>query len=168
MMTLLFVTLALLALGSALAVILSHQVLYAALWLIVMLLALAGVYALLGSSFLFIIQIIIYAGAIISLLLFIIMFLNIQPSNLPQERQKFRTLGFAALLVAPFAWLLGELVTTLDVAPVAVGEDFGAIGEVGLTLFYEYLLPFELISLLLLVSLIGAIRLAQKEPHDLL
>ncbi len=161
MIDLLFFTLALIAIAGAVGMISMMQPMYAAISFVVTLLALAGIYALLGSSFLFAIQIIVYAGAIISLILFIIMFLNIKPENLPDEPHKNRLLIISAVLVMPFAYLM---ISMLEYLPEMqhIPEGFGGVKSVGLTLFSDYLLPFETISILLLISLVGAIVLAQK------
>lgn len=162
MIDILFFTLALLAIAGAVGMITMMQPMFSAISFVVTLLALAGIYALLGSSFLFAIQIIVYAGAIISLILFIIMFLNIKPENLPEEPHKNRLLLLSTLMVIPFAYLM---VSMLEYLPEMdnIPQGFGGLKSVGLTLFNDYLLPFETISILLLISLVGAIILAQKE-----
>ena len=166
MSDLLFFILALLAIAGAVGMISLMQPMFSAISFVVTLLALAGIYALLGSSFLFAIQIIIYAGAIISLILFIIMFLNIAPENLPEEPSKNKFLLASSIMILPFAYLL---ISMLEFLPPAkeLPEGFGELKSVGFTLFNDYLLPFEAISILLLISLVGAIVLAQKEkPLD--
>lgn len=162
MSELLFFTLAFLATVGAVAMISLTQPIFSALSFIVTLIALAGIYALLGSSFLFAIQIIIYAGAIISLILFIIMFLNIKAQNLPKEPQKMRSLFLSSIAVLPFSYLLILVLQSIDYTPQSIE---GSIKSVGSELFKGYILPFELISILLLVSLIGAVVLAKKEPQ---
>lgn len=162
MSDILFFILALLAVTGAIGMISLMQPMFSAISFVVALLALAGIYALLGSSFLFAIQIVIYAGAIVSLILFIIMFLNIKPQNIPKEPSKNKFLMLSSIAVLPFSYLLISMLEYLPKAEV-VPEVFGDIKSVGLALFNDYLLPFEAISILLLISLIGAIILAQKE-----
>ena len=159
---LLFYILALLAIAGAVGMISLMQPMYSAISFVVTLLALAGIYALLGSSFLFAIQIIVYAGAIISLILFIIMFLNIKPENLPDEPKKNTLLMISSIMVLPFSYLLISMLKYLP-KPKTLPEGFGDLKDVGLSLFHDYLLPFETISILLLISLVGAIVLAQKQ-----
>jgi NADH-quinone oxidoreductase subunit J len=162
--TILFAILALMTLVSAGMMISMHRPIDAALSFIVTLVSLAGLFALAGSGFLFAVQIIIYAGAILSLILFIIMFLNIKEENLPEEPYKWRWMAAAAALVAPFCFVLARLVQATDFgAPAAAVEGFGTIRTIGLDLFSEWVLPFELISILLLVALVGAVTLASKE-----
>ena len=163
----LFGILALLTLVSAVVMISARRPIDAALSFIVTLVSLAGLFALLGSSFLFAVQIIIYAGAILSLILFIIMYLNIKDANLPEEPHKVRWMLGTAAIVAPFCLILIQLVAKTEFAPAAEAvEGFGTITTVGLDLFSKWVLPFELISILLLVALVGAVTLAGKEESQ--
>ena len=164
MSELLFFLLAALAIAGAVGMVSLMQPMFSAISFVITLLALAGIYALMGSSFLFAIQIVIYAGAIISLILFIIMFLNIKPENLPHEPSKNKFLLISSVAVLPFSYLLISILEYLPEAK-ALPENFGDLKSVGLTLFNDYLLPFEAISLLLLISLVGAIVLAQKDDE---
>ena len=160
----LFALLAAMTLLSALTMISVRRPIDAALSFIVTLVSMAGLFALLGSSFLFVVQIIIYAGAILSLILFIIMFLNIKDVNLPEEPHKFRWMALTAAVVTPFCYILGQLVLKSDFgSAAAAAEGFGSIRAIGLDLYSDWVLPFELISILLLVALIGAVTLASKE-----
>ncbi len=165
MSDILFFILAALAIAGSIGMISFMQPMFSAISFIVTLLSLAGVYALLASSFLFAIQIIIYAGAIISLILFIIMFLNIKPENLPKEPSKNLFLMLSSITILPFAYLL---ISVLKYLPEAqeLPQKFGDLKTVGLALFSDFLLPFEAISILLLISLVGAIVLAQKTKEE--
>lgn len=164
--TLLFGILALMTLFSAGMMVSMHRPIDAALSFIVTLVSLAGLFALAGSGFLFAVQIIIYAGAILSLILFIIMFLNIKEENLPEEPHKWRWIAAAAALVAPFCFVLAKLVLSTEFGePAAPVGGFGTIHAIGIDLFSEWVLPFELISVLLLVALVGAVTLAEKKEE---
>ena len=164
--TLLFLILALSSLVSAGAMIYFKQPINSALSFIITLLSIAGLFALLGGSFLFLVQIIIYAGAVVTLILFIIMFLNIKEENLPHEPYKARWILFMTLLVSPFSAILISTVNSIKFAPLHL-ENFGSIKAVGMELFTEWILPFEMISILLLIALIGVVILAKKEKsHD--
>lgn len=145
--------------------ILSTQPIYAAIHFIVVLIALAGIFALLGSDFMFAMQIIIYAGAIVSLILFIIMFLNIQPKNLPPEPEKHKMMLLSSALVIPFTWLLIRTIGQYDFVLHPHKDDFGTVKSIGHLLYSQYVFPFEMISVLLLVSLVGAIILTHKEKE---
>ncbi len=160
--SIIFIILAGLALISASVMIYVKQPINAALSFIVTLLSIAGLFALLGGGFLFLVQIIIYAGAIIALILFIIMFLNIKEENLPLEPYKVRWLTAMTLLVAPFTAILISTVHQMDFKPLYL-KNFGSIKDIGMELFTKWVLPFEMISILLLISLIGVVVLAKKE-----
>ncbi len=162
----LFYILSALILVSALVLISARRPIDAALSFIVTLVSIAALFALQGSSFLFATQIIIYAGAILALILFIIMFLNIQDKNLPDEPHKKRDITFSTLAVLPFTVVLISLINKSPLVDQALPYDlFGGIKDIGSVIFNDYLLVFELISILLLVSLIGAVSLA-KEDKD--
>lgn len=160
--TMVFIILALSALVSASAMIYFKQPMNSALSFIVTLLSIAGLFALLGGSFLFLVQIIIYAGAVITLVLFIIMFLNIKEENLPNEPYKTKWILFMSLLISPFTAMLISTVNSMNFAPLHL-ENFGSIKAVGFKLFSQWALPFEMISILLLIALIGVVVLAKKE-----
>ena len=162
--TIIFYILATLALASAGFMIYARQPINSALSFIVTLLSIAGLFALLGGGFLFIVQIIIYAGAVITLFLFIIMFLNIKEENLPDEPYKKQWIIGMSLLIAPFAAILISSVHMMDFSPLHL-ENFGSIKDIGRELFTEWVLPFEMISILLLIALVGVVILAKKDEN---
>jgi NADH-quinone oxidoreductase subunit J len=160
----LFYGFATLAVVGALGLILSRHPMNGAMCFVVTLISLAGLYALLSASLLFALQLIVYAGAIMSLILFIIMFLNIQPADLPQETGRWGFLIGGSLAVIPIGLLLLKIVRSLPEGETTiVGNGFGHVKSVGLVLFRDWLLPFEIVSILLLVALVGAIVLAGKK-----
>jgi len=164
--TVLFFILSLSCLASAFAMIYFRQPINSALSFIITLLSTAGLFALLGGSFLFLVQIIIYAGAVVTLILFIIMFLNIKEENLPDEPYKAKWILFMSLLISPFTAIMISAVNSMHFLPLHL-ENFGSIKDVGMELFKEWVLPFEMISILLLIALIGVVILAKKEKaHD--
>jgi len=164
MIDIVFVVLSIFAIGGGLGMILFSQPIYSALSLIVCLVALAGIFALLSASFLFMVQIILYAGAIITLLLFIIMFLNIKNDDLPDEPNKITTILVGGVLLVPFNMLIFKAFNTMpDKSMHILGEDFGDMQSFGIELFRNWLVPFELISMLLLAALVGAVVYARKE-----
>jgi NADH-quinone oxidoreductase subunit J len=135
-----------------------------ALSFIVTLISVAALFGLMNATFLFVVQIIIYAGAILSLILFIIMFLNIKDENLPDEKYKNRWLIGVSLIVMPFWAILVDLIMRSNISMnIATPQNFGTIKDVGLTLFSKWVLPFELVSILLLVALIGSVTLAKRD-----
>lgn len=159
-----FSILAIITIVSSIVMITAHRPIDSALSFIVTLICIAALFGLVNASFLFVVQIIIYAGAILSLILFIIMFLNIKDENLPDEKYKNYWLIGTYLIVAPFGAILIDLILISDIKTNSIAsEDFGTINDVGLTLFSEWVLPFELVSILLLVALVGAVTLAKKD-----
>jgi NADH-quinone oxidoreductase subunit J len=159
----LFIAFAALSVLGAMGLILFRHPMKGAMSLIVTMISLAGLYALLSAKLIFVLQLIVYAGAIMSLILFIIMFLNIQDNDLPVEEGRFLYLAGGIAVIIPIASFLIKIVNSLPNSQVTiVGNGFGGVKEVGLILFQDWLLPFEIVSLLLLVALIGAVVLAGK------
>jgi len=162
----LFIILALVAIASALMVILQRNPVYSALSLIVTLGSIAILFILQKAYFLAFIQIIVYAGAIMVLFLFVIMLLNLRKDEFGPEKkklQRFFALVFSALFLVEFFIvvryaLLGKTGETLSLA-----EDFGTPQAIGRLLFSTYLFPFEITSILLLIAMIGALFLARRE-----
>ena len=145
---------------------------YSVLLLIVSFGALSGLYVLLGAPFVAAIQIIIYAGAIMVLFLFVVMLLNV-PTEDPPSGYHARLFGGAGprrvgavlslLLVVELAWALRRL----QGAPLASRstEPSTSVYDIGLKLFQDYAFAFEATSVLILVAMVGAVVLARKEPH---
>jgi NADH-quinone oxidoreductase subunit J len=158
-----FVVLTALAIVSGLMVILHRNQVIAALSLAGNLVAIAGFYLLLNAQFLALLQVIVYAGAIMVLILFVIMLLN-----LPEEARKRGTGrvqgGLAIVLAAAFALILGwALIQATDgEAYPAASDTFGTVSSVGQMLFTNFFYAFEAISLLLVVAMIGAVLLAKR------
>ena len=160
----LFYGFAALSVLGALGLILSRNPMNGAMCFLITLASLAGLYALLSASLLFVLQLIVYAGAIMSLVVFIIMFLNLQRSDIPVETGKWGYLLGGSLAVIPIGLILLKVVATLPGGEIdIVGNGFGQVKEVGLVLFRDWLLPFEVVSILLLVALVGAVVLAGKK-----
>jgi NADH-quinone oxidoreductase subunit J len=159
----LFFVFSVLSVLGATGLVLFRHPMSGAMSLIVTMISLAGLYALLSAKLIFVLQLIVYAGAIMSLILFIIMFLNIQTRDLPEEKGRFYYLIGGIILIIPIATFLIKVVKSLPGSEVTiVGNGFGGVKEVGLVLFQDWLLPFEIVSILLLVSLVGAVVLAGK------
>lgn len=167
MIDFIFIVLALISIFGGYGMVAYKQPIHSALSLIVTILALAGIFALLSASFLFMVQIIVYAGAIITLLLFIIMFLNIKQENLPDEKSKNSLILFGTILLIPFNLLIFKVFMNLPNKPLGIQENgFGDIKSFGDVLFNNWLVPFELISILLLAALVGAVVYARKGGYD--
>jgi len=163
MIDLLFIGLSFLAISGAVAMIVYANPMYSALGVLISMLSVAGIFALLNATFLFMVQIIVYAGAIMTLILFILMFLNIKEEDLPKEPHKFKFITFGALIMIPLNVLILKAVSKLPSKDLLLtNTDFGDMGPLGLQLYNNWLVAFELISILLLVALIGAVVLAKK------
>ena len=159
----LFIAFAALSILGAMGLILFRHPMKGAMSLVVTMISLAGLYALLSAKLIFVLQLIVYAGAIMSLMIFIIMFLNIQDKDLPKEEGRFLYLAGGIAIIIPIATFLIKVVKSVPETQVTiVGNGFGGVKEVGLVLFQDWLLPFEIVSLLLLVALVGAVVLAGK------
>lgn len=159
-----FYLIAALAVGGALGVVLMRSTVYAALFLVLALLAVAGIYILLASEFLALVQVLIYGGAVTVLLLFALMLTR--TGDLPE------TMVGSQWPVAAFvsALLAGVLIAALATTNWP-GDDDGMITrlpfeDIGQALFRQWAVPFEIASLVLLVALIGAIVLAQQEESE--
>ena len=157
----LFLLFAAVALGAAINVLVQRHVLYSALSLILMLTAMSALFVLLQADFLAVINVIVYAGAIMVLFVFVIMLLNL-PSD-EGEGDRLRWLKFLGIPMGLF--LLSLLATTLwDVDEAApVQQLAGSPQAIGASLFTDYILPFELTSLLILIALMGAVVFAKKD-----
>ena len=158
-----FAILAVISVVSSIVMISAHRPIDSALSFIVTLISIAALFALVNATFLFVVQIIIYAGAILSLIIFIIMFLNIKDENLPDEKYKNYWLLATSAIIAPFSAIVIDLILRSDIVVSGhCDENFGNIKDVGMTLFSKWVLPFELVSILLLVALVGAVTLSKR------
>jgi NADH-quinone oxidoreductase subunit J len=131
-----------------------------AIYLVVTMLCLAGFYVLLGGPFVAVIQVLVYAGAVMVLILFVIMMLNVPQE--PMQREGSR-LGWILAGVIGVIVLLRLARLFRSVPPAAQpAENFGTIQGVGIHLFGPFTLPFEVTSVLLLIAIIGAVILAKR------
>ncbi len=157
---------AIMAASSALITVTRRNPVASALWLIGTFFALAAIYTLLGAFFIGIIQILVYAGAIMVLFLFVIMLLNLGESTMTGPRV---TLARVAGGVAA-AGLLAVLVLAIWRIPSAstftgsqaMSQGFGTLAVIGQTIYTQWMLPFEAVSLLLLVGMVGAVVVAKS------
>ena len=161
MIQLLFFFFSAVAVGAAINVLVQKHVLYSALSLIVMLTGISVLFILLRADFLAVIQVIVYAGAIMVLFTFVIMLLNLPADEDGTDR--LRWLKFIGIPLGLF--LLFLIVATLwNVEPVrSTPPMVGSPRAIGTSLFNDYLLPFEATSLLILIALVGAVVFAKKD-----
>jgi NADH-quinone oxidoreductase subunit J len=161
----LFIGLALVAIGSALGLLLSKNAVHAALNLIINFVTVAVFYLTLGAPFIALSQVTVYAGAIMVLFLFVIMLLGAERlgsgATLPWQRPLAFVLGAILLFEAAYAILTRVVGPTV---PNVIPASYGSPAAIGELLFSVYLLPFEVISILLLAAMVGAIVLTRK--HD--
>jgi NADH-quinone oxidoreductase subunit J len=138
-----------------------HNTVAAALSLVVTMVSLAGIYVLLHAHLVAVVQIMVYAGAILVLFIFVVMLLNLREDALPPARLRPLKLIGVLLGAVGLAVFVGGLTGHLpDVQPIAA--DFGGYRSLGRALFTDYVLAFELISLLLLAAIVGAVVLAKR------
>lgn len=161
-----FYFLSFLALISAVMVVASKNPVHSVLYLIITFFAIAGHYVLLNAQFLAAVHVIVYAGAIMVLFLYVIMLLNL---NKEAEPHKSNLIKFAAVLSG--GALLTVLVAALkgvDTQTAIIGgeRNIGLVKNLGKVLFTEYLFPFEVSSVLFLAAMVGAVMLGKNEPKQ--
>ena len=155
-----FSILAMFILGGSIAMIVNKQTLFSAFGFLVTMIGLAGMYALLDSRFLALAQIMVSVGAVVVLSMLTILSVNAKEENLPDEPNKFKWILVSSILVLPFtlllykslSWAYQSFATMETVSSKVVGK----------LLFSEWVLPFEIVSVLLLTAMVGAIVIARK------
>jgi NADH-quinone oxidoreductase subunit J len=159
----LFWFLSALALGAALMMVTSKNPVYSVLWLIVVFFAISGHYILLNAQFLAIVNIIVYAGAIMVLFLFVIMLMNLNADNEPQKNKWMKLAGAVAggSLLLIFVAALRQ-VEALKIQDVSMEGPTGLIRRLGFVLITDYVLPFEIASVLFLSAMVGAVVIGKK------
>ncbi len=160
--TISFILLSLLAIGSAIMMLASKNPVNSILWLIVVFFAISGHYILLNAQFLAVVNIIVYAGAIMVLFLFVVMLMNLNAETEPAKnhRQQFIAIiaGGCLLLV-----LLAAFMTAKNQQAVMIGAgNAGLIKTLGKVLFKDYIVPFEISSVLFLSAMVGAVVIGKK------
>ena len=158
--TLIFFILAGLLVVSSLLVVFLPNVVHSAMALVAALLIISIFFVILQAPMVGVLQVLVYAGAIMVLFLFVIMFLN--PGA---EQGRGAWLGFSGLLAVLLGVLLAALLTNTETAadPVAATDLFGSPEMLAKSLFSDFVLPFEIASILLLVAIVGAVVLARRE-----
>jgi len=164
-----FYTLAAFILGFAVLVVSTKDTVHSVLFLVLDFLFVAALYVLMGAPFLGVIQVLVYAGGIVVLYLFVVMLVNLKrPPEAHQDPHRRTKLGFglAAAVLAELGAIAAYGMTRPGpalVVPGVVGPMAGNTEQVGWLLYTSYLIPFEIASMLLLVAMIGAIVLAKRE-----
>lgn len=158
-----FFFLSALAFFSAIMMVFAKNLVHSILYLIICFFAIAGHYLLLSAEFLAIANVIVYTGAIMVLFLFAVMLLNLN------KTKRIRTSNFSLIAaivsggILMLVFIAAVKKNSMDVVPMALTKDFGTISSLGKILFNEFILPFELSSILFLSAMVGAIILIKKE-----
>ena len=164
-----FIILGVIAVVAALGVIVQKRIVYSALCLLLNLCALAGLYVLLNAQFIAVVQLIVYAGAIVVLFLFGIMLLEVDWEDFKAGKRGW--LRYPAIVLAIL--LLGEVIYMLGAGTLGVPGPYtpelvaqhGNVWMLGRALFTDFLIPFELASVLLLGAIVGAVFLGEERPE---
>ena len=164
MLALLFIVFAGLAIGCAVGVVAQRNPLYSAISLIGVFVSLACLYVMLAAPFIAAVQVIVYAGAIMVLVVFVIMLLNVEQEEHRRPRLKFlvpAAMVMAAILIAETSFII-YYVRFSPNTPTESVSNTGLTASIGTGLFTKYLLPFEVTSILLLMAIVGAMTLARR------
>jgi len=160
---LLFAALAIVALVGAVGVVLSRNAVHSALYLLLNFATFAAMYIMLGAQFLGLVQIVVYAGAIVVLFLFVVMLIGGEIGDIRSKSRSYTRI-VAGIAVAAFLlaliFVIGQSLPA-DALPKGA-PDNGSVQAIGAVLYTEYLLPFELASILLLAGMLGGVVLARR------
>jgi NADH-quinone oxidoreductase subunit J len=148
--------------GAALNMVLQKHPINSALSLIVVMVSLAMLYLLLGAEFVAAIQIIVYAGAIMVLFVFVIMLLNAGEEEHTNGSKVAMMFGFPSLLIGAGVMTYTLVFKGGNTASLAIGQFHGTAEQISDLLFRNFLLPFEVTSVLILIAIMGAVLLARK------
>ncbi|HEX8175154.1 MAG TPA: NADH-quinone oxidoreductase subunit J [Pyrinomonadaceae bacterium] len=165
MTALLFILFGGLALGCAISMVAQRNPLYSAISLVGVFIALACLYLTLAAPFIAAVQVIVYAGAIMVLVVFVIMLLNVEEEERRPLRMRYlvpAAIVLAAILVAEASFILFYVQTNPATPRTPLNTDVGLTSQIGSGLFTRYLLPFEITSVLLLMAIVGAMSLARR------
>ncbi len=157
-----FLLLSFMAIGAALMMLLSKNPVKSILWLIVVFFAISGHYVMMNAQFLAVVNIIVYAGAIMVLFLFVVMLMNLNSETEPVKNYRLRLAGIISggclLLV-----LLSALMNMDKHSVTTYGGSAGLISNLGKVLFTNYVIPFEISSILFLSAMVGAVIIGKKD-----
>jgi NADH-quinone oxidoreductase subunit J len=163
--TIFFFVLAFVSVLSAILLVTRRNPVHSAIFLIVNFIALAGIYLTLHAQFIAIIQILVYAGAIMVLVVFVIMLLNLQEEAKLAEQLTSKhvvAVAFSGVLLIVIVQVIWSIFGTSQTTQAENALQMGSVEGIGMTLYRSFLFPFELASVLLLVAIIGAVLLAKK------
>lgn len=159
-----FFILAIFLIAGAIGTISFKQSVFSAFSFLLSMVALGGLFALLHQSFLFLAQILVAVGAVVTLSLLVIVSVNIADRNLPKENSfSFWQVIWSTILILPILTLLFKAIASQNFIFVKVDESFGGLLETGKVLFGDWVLPFEIVSILLLSAMIGGIIISSRK-----
>lgn len=161
-----FWILSVLALVAAIGVISSRRPIRSILWLIVVFFAISGLYILMNAQFLAIVNIIVYAGAIMVLFLFVVMLMNLNKEAEPEKNVYMKMAGLVAGLTLLIVFVAAVADADTNSATLRRGTDVGLIENLGKALFNKYVIPFEISSVLFLSAMVGAVIIGKREPKE--
>ncbi len=155
-----------LMLAAACSVVFSRHPIYSVLSLLIVMFCLASLFVMLHAYFVAALQVLLYAGAVLVLFLFVIMLLNLEPEALARMRLfTLRTAGTIAAAILLIC-LLKIIRESGGPSPAPAQWSNGTVESIGAALFNQYLLPFELTSFLILAAIIGAVTLAKQKSNE--
>jgi NADH-quinone oxidoreductase subunit J len=160
-----FIILAVVAVAAGLGVIAQRSAVRSALFLLVNFCCLAGLYILLNAQFVAVVQVIIYAGAIVVLFLFVVMLLGVERAEETPDLRRYQWIAgllLGVLLLAGVVWAL--IPAQAEMVPALVQSD--NVRQLGQALLTRFAIPFELASVVLLVAIVGALVLAKKRLQE--
>ncbi len=166
MSEILFYVLGIMSVLSAVVVVASNNPIHSVLALIFTMFCLAGEYIILNAQFLAVVHIIVYAGAIMVLFLFVLMLLNLNKDTEPQKSTRFKFIGVLTsglLLVTMVGAMKGAGLVS---SPGPVVENIGLTKNLGKVLFTDFVVPFEIASILFLAAMVGAVMVGKKDQTD--
>ncbi|MFP4083135.1 MAG: NADH-quinone oxidoreductase subunit J [Candidatus Aminicenantes bacterium] len=161
----LFFLFSIICIGAVLGMIISRNQAYNALFLVLAFACLGGLFGLLNAPFIAVVQIIIYAGAIMVLFIFVIMMINLR-QGLPPEKKKWTLYLSSGLAVVLIIELILAVKGAFSVLETPAPQKVGSPADLGRLLFTEYLYPFEITSILIIAALVGAIVLVKKKEKE--
>lgn len=159
-----FFILAIFLIAGAFGTISFKQSVFSAFSFLLSMIALGGLFALLHQSFLFLAQILVAVGAVVTLSLLVIVSVNIADRNLPKENNlSLWQIVLSVILILPILTLLFKAIANQNFTFAKVDENFGSLVETGKVLFGDWVLPFEIVSILLLSAMIGGIIISSRK-----
>ncbi len=163
-----FVLLSVITLLCALGVVLVKNPIHSGLYLVLTMFSIAGHYVLLSAQFVAVVNIIVYAGAVMVLLLFVMMLLNLNKENEPLKSFKVKMLGalVSGMLLVSMVGMYKVKMTTQSMVGISISKDFGYVKPLGNLLFTKYVFPFELSSILFLAAIVGAVFLGNRNKIE--